>query len=73
MIRYCDGYDKDGSGFYCPLAEICYRCCDCDKSRNLRRYGKRFDGFFQYDKKTKSCINYMNKAQWLVIKMFSAK
>ena len=68
-IGYCSGYLKDFT--YCPLADICYRCCDCEKERQLKRYGTLNTSFSQYDKKERTCPFYLNRAQWECIKLLS--
>jgi len=70
-ISYCNGF-LDG-GKYCPLAEICYRCCDCHKERQMRRYGKLNGSFAQYDAQTHQCPHYMNQAQWGAIRLLQGK
>lgn len=67
-ISYCPGLIN---GKYCPLREICYRCNACEQSRQLEKYGKRNEGFAQFDLETKTCPFYLNKAQWIVIKMLA--
>lgn len=68
MFHYCDGIIGEK---YCPLCDICYRCCECKKSRNLKRNGSLNKSFAQYDWNKKECPFYLNKAQWIVIKMLS--
>ena len=68
-FKYCPGVLSDNS--YCPLNDICYRCCECEKKRQLTRYGERTDSFALYDKEKKYCPLYLNKAQWITIKMYA--
>ena len=65
-MDYCRGIVN---GEYCPLNDICFRCCECEKSRNLARYGKMKESFAKYDKKERTCPYYLNRSQWIAIKM----
>ena len=67
-FKYCPGILKDGG--YCPLAEICYRCCDCKPKRQLKRFGERVDSFALYDKEKNYCPLYLSRANWITIQLY---
>lgn len=54
---------------YCPLADICYRS---KNNKELRGY-EVDDSLYAYDKVNKDCPNYLNSAQWRVVKMYLCK
>lgn len=65
-MKFCKRKPADEP--FCPLAEICFRC-----AKTAGRTDNHFEvanALFAYDKETKECPNLMNRAQYLVVRMY---